>query len=104
MSANRIAMQHAEISIRELVEAVVVTNFVILDALWVKGALSYEETLASIRWAMSETQGRGAATTQALLELERAALDGIRAHTTGTHHKWNPSLIHGDQERPESSD
>ena len=97
-------MQQSEVSARELAEAVVVVNFVVLDALWVKGVLSYEETLESIRWAMSETKGRGYATTQALLELERAALDGIRAHTTGTHHKWKPLLIPGNQDAPDRSD
>jgi hypothetical protein len=41
---------------------------------------------------------------QAFFELERAALDGIRAHTSGTHHKWKPLLIPGNEDTPDRSD
>jgi hypothetical protein len=98
-------MPRTEVAILDLAEAVVVANFVVLDALWVNGVLSYEETLESVRWVRSETEGRrGAITTQTLLDLERAALDGIRTHSTGTHHKWKPAVIEGDQETPGNSD
>jgi hypothetical protein len=98
-------MPRTEVAILDLAEAIVVANFVVLDALWVNGVLSYEETLESVRWARSETEGRrGAITTQTLLDLERAALDGIRAHSAGTHHKWKPAVIEGDKETPGNSD
>src|SRR5262245_17924863 len=58
----------------------------------VTGKASPARRLESIRWVKSEAKIRCGAIT---IQVERSALEGIRAHSTGTPRTWKPSVIQG---------